>query len=275
MSYFKPIIFIALIILSTSVIAQSKRELKIKAERDLEIAKVFNSHGETFKITKVPEKWNNESAVIISQLKKYDFLIDGGDLVVKELLRQRLKIQDKAALEEFSKLYFTIPEGDSYRDNGLYIIKPDGTKNNIDINDAIEVEKGASSRNYFSFKTYQPKGYRYGKLAIPNLEIDDIIDFYSKKEIRIPKENKGSVIPFGAVINNLPSEYTIMNQKVDLSVDRSFYITANTYNGAPKLIEGGPGIDYKGRTKATIRTFSLTDSDREKKSDEYWVDISK
>ena len=91
MSYFKPILFIALITLNSSVIAQSKRELKIKAERELAIAKVFNSHGETFKITKVPEKWNNESIVIISQLKKYDFLINGGDLIVKELLRQRLK----------------------------------------------------------------------------------------------------------------------------------------------------------------------------------------
>jgi len=65
-----------------------------------------------FKATAVPEKWNNESAVIIGQKTQYIFtrLASGKRYTtvvrIKEYIHKRIKLQDKAALEQFSTFYY-------------------------------------------------------------------------------------------------------------------------------------------------------------------------
>src|SRR4051812_28832918 len=74
------------------------------------------SLGETiekeFAVTQVPEKWANESAVIIGQKsdslftrlavgRKYTTIVR-----IQEYVHKRIKIQDKNALEEFSTFYY-------------------------------------------------------------------------------------------------------------------------------------------------------------------------
>src|SRR5689334_10029490 len=65
-----------------------------------------------FAATTVPEKWNNESAVIIGQKSEYLFtrLISGKRYTttvrIKEYIHKRIKLQDKNALEKFSTFYY-------------------------------------------------------------------------------------------------------------------------------------------------------------------------
>src|SRR5215471_7406481 len=61
-----------------------------------------------FKVTTVPNKWKNESAVIIAQKTEYLFtrLSSGKNystiVRINEYIHKRVKLQDKNALEKFS-----------------------------------------------------------------------------------------------------------------------------------------------------------------------------
>jgi hypothetical protein len=68
-----------------------------------------------FKATTVPDKWKNESAVIIGQKTEYLFtrLVSGRNYTtvvrINEYIHKRIKLQDKNALEKFSTFnYVTI-----------------------------------------------------------------------------------------------------------------------------------------------------------------------
>ena len=64
-----------------------------------------------FKITTVPEKWKNESAVIIGMKEEYLFKrqVARGKTTagvnIKEYVHKRIKLQDKNAVEKFSTFY--------------------------------------------------------------------------------------------------------------------------------------------------------------------------
>src|SRR5205809_5607170 len=61
-----------------------------------------------FKATSVPDKWKNESAVIIGQKTEYLFtrVVSGRNYTtvvrINEYIHKRIKLQDKNALEKFS-----------------------------------------------------------------------------------------------------------------------------------------------------------------------------
>ena len=65
-----------------------------------------------FEATAIPDKWKNESAVIIGQKTEYLFsrLASGRKYLpvvrIKEYIHKRIKLQDKNALEKFSTFYY-------------------------------------------------------------------------------------------------------------------------------------------------------------------------
>src|SRR5687768_17397976 len=98
---------------------------------------------EEFKQTAVPEKWKNESAVIIGQKSEYLFtrVFSGKTSAVvriHEYVHKRIKLQDKNSLENFSTFYYVTMGKDG---NAEYkVIKANGKEVSIDMKTAIEEE---------------------------------------------------------------------------------------------------------------------------------------
>src|SRR3954462_12465443 len=64
-----------------------------------------------FKVSAVPDKWKNESAIIIAQKTEYLFTrltLNKNSAVVRihEYIHKRIKLQDKNSLEKFSTFYY-------------------------------------------------------------------------------------------------------------------------------------------------------------------------
>lgn len=208
----KNIIFICLIISAS-----------LQAQDNLKIQNLFwgkdDIHSKTIE---VPAKWKNESAVIIYKLDFFDYHKFGKNVNYTSAKRIRVKLQDEAAVKEFSEFTFTerfiSSKGWTMRRGtnsiGLKIIKPDGKETILDVSKeavSMDAEK---------------------KIAIPNLEIGDIVDYYLHSE-----EPFKSILEVGfdPVETTLGDVYPIMDYKLTFQTENDFFVNFNTYNGAPEL----------------------------------------
>jgi hypothetical protein len=210
---------------SISSFSQSKEELDAKD--------FFWGAKDTYKnANDIPEKWTNESAVIIYKNLNYDF--------------------HNAAVEEFSEFTFTKRfksskgqfswkrKGNTFV--GVKVIKPDGTEAEIDVEkDAIEVDGET-------------------KLAISNLEVGDIIDYYYYK---VEPFKSTYAFGFDPVETSLGEEYPIMDLKLYFETENDFFINFDSYNGAPDLKQ----ITSE---KRNIRRYELTENNIAKSEFTRW-----
>src|SRR6478672_12504166 len=97
-----------------------------------------------FDATTVPDKWKNESAVIIGQKTEYLFsrVTSGKNIYlvrIQEYVHKRIKLQDKNSLEKFSTFYYVTMGKDG---NAQYkIIKANGKENQVNMASALEEEQ--------------------------------------------------------------------------------------------------------------------------------------
>lgn len=244
---------------NSDTFAQGRNTARADAQDKQASIKVFGANDPDFDKTTAPDKWKDQSAVVLCQKMNYSYLRDGKSIAVEELFRRRILLQDKAAVEKFSTFYFVKASSSSI---GIKIVKPDGKEEKVDTRDAVssEVEVPSIFRSYYYTREYK-------KLAIPNLEVGDIIDyFYSTTDSRPSLLSYA----FPSFHFALSPEYPIFLQRFDFVVDRGFFINFNSYNGAPDIVEGPPGKDAAGRVRATIKTYFLEDLDREAVKDERW-----
>ncbi|MCX7548624.1 hypothetical protein OS188_11745 [Xanthomarina sp. F1114] len=238
------LLFICLIAYPTLLISQSKLEI--------EAQDFFWGENDNYKnAVDIPEKWQNESAVIIYKNENYDFHKFGKRVEYKSSLRKRIKLLDQASVTEFSTFTyqkrFSSSKGYSgYKAShaivGLKVVKQDGTETIVDIEkEAVEVDGET-------------------KIAIANLEIGDILDFYYYSV-----EPFKSIQAFGfePVEQTLGEEYPIMDYKLYFQTENDFFINFNSYNGAPELTE----IPVK---KNNTRRYELVANNIEKHKYERW-----
>lgn len=217
----------------------------------------WKTNDKNFAERTIPEKWKNESAVIIakSNMLSYKKEILAGYLNYDSYDHYRIMLLDNSALEKYAQ--FSIPgsglfgntRADMYA--GFKIIKPDGREIEISLDDAV-LEK----------QKVNDKGYDMYKLAIPNLQLGDIIDYYLCEEQNIGLTTK--YYAFKPVIIQLNDDYPIMKQKISFEILRRCYINLKSLNGAPqfKLTED----------KETERSYyALEDGDRESVKDIRWL----
>ena len=214
----------------------------------------------SFKETKVPEKWKNESAVILArrfdyEVKKLVFLT-----VLNENLffHTRIKLQDQAAVNAFSEFSFNERSGsfiwgDPEVTNtyvGIKIVKEDGREIEVSLDEAVlkELKDGSVDESY-------------KKIAIPDLQPGDILDYYygSKKEILNSYFKAFEVNRFP-----LASEYPILKQKVSINVMRKCHLSAKSLNGCGAL----KSVPTK---KKNTSLYILEDANREKLKKHQWL----
>lgn len=220
-----------------------------------------------FNITAVPEKWNNESAVIIGQKSEYIFtrLASGKKYTtyvrIKENVHKRIKLQDKNALESFSTFYYVTMGKDGKA--SYTIIKPNGKQIDVNMREAIEEDNEIPA-------IYRPIYYRLGikyfKIAIPDLEVGDIIDYtiYST----IDWDMKASGIGFTPFIFSLNNNYPTMYQHYRFTMANGMKVKFRGFNGAANL-----KMDAKASVfgeKESYVAYYMLDKDREKTIEERW-----
>jgi hypothetical protein len=230
---------------------------KTKKEEPTTADEVYGDKDPDFQVKDIPEKWKGESAVIIAQKANFIYRKRNSGLEGEEMVRKRIKLLDKAAVEEFSQFYF-MDYGDS-QEIGIRITKPNGTQVDVDTTHAVKVTSSVSIPSIF--QSYYAYYSSYKKLAVPNLEVGDIIDFFYYTY------DKSSSDYFHFTLS---STYPTMSQKFYFMVDPAFSINFNSYNGAPKLVAGGAGTDWKGRVNEKIKTYTLVDKDRPRLKKENW-----
>jgi len=220
-----------------------------------------------FDVTAVPDKWKNESAVIIGQKTEYLFtrLASGRKFTtivrIKEYIHKRIKLQDKNALEKFSTFYYVTMGRDGKAE--YKVIKADGKQIDIDMKSAIEEEKDIPS-------IYKPIYYKLGikflKIAIPDLEVGDIIDYNVRSTIDWDMRTEG--IAFTPFIFSLANNYPTLYQQYRFTLVDGMKVRFKAFNGAPNL-----KMDAKASLfgdNLSYVAYYLQDKDREKTIEERW-----
>lgn len=242
----KRILFAALILCTQSSLhAQTKAEENVKEE-------MWTTPPPEFKTTEVPEKWKNESAVVLALERKYvgDFTTRGmGRFYVEKLnVHFRIKLLDKAAVTDYSELSFNdktvrtnmFGRASSYNIIGIKVIKPNGTGKEVDLSKAVKNDSGSDKDM---------------KIPIPNLEPGDIIDYF------IAIKDESQAMPnFGDEVI-LEGKYPIATYLVSFSIPHQFELYSKPYNGAP---------DLKKTTVKNDEIWSLRVEMQEKQPDLLW-----
>lgn len=246
-------LLLLLFVASTITFAQKK-----KKEEPTTADEVYGDKDPAFQVKDIPDKWKNESAVVIAQKANFSYWKRNARVEGEEMVRKRVKLLDKAAVDEFSEFYFIDAGLGETQEIGIRIIKPNGTQVDVNTDNAVKVTSSINIpsvfRSYYSYSSYK-------KLAVPNLEAGDIIDYFYYTY----NKTRSDYFHF-----TLSSSYPIMSQKFYFNVDKDFSINFNSYNGAPKLESTGTGTDWKGRPNERVKTYTLTDKDRPRLKKENW-----
>ena len=220
-----------------------------------------------FKVTAVPDKWKNESAVIIAQKTEYLFtrLSSGRNyssvVRINEYIHKRIKLQDKNALEKFSTFnYVTMGKDASVE---YKIIKSNGKEEKVDMTAAVEDDKEIDP-------VYKPIFFgldiKSQKIAIPDLGVGDIIDYTLKSTIDWDMKTDG--VGFKPFIFSLANNYPTLYQQYRFTMVNGMKVQYRNYNGAPNL-RFDPKASVYGEKESYLSYYFL-DKDREKTADVRW-----
>ncbi|MBI3882835.1 MAG: hypothetical protein HY305_01060, partial [Sphingobacteriales bacterium] len=166
---------LCILFITNIVTAQTKQEKKYKVRATEIQQEIWNNADKAFDVTTVPDKYKGEGAVIIA---KSVFVNPVDNVLTRSISRERVLIMDKAALEEYSTMSYTKIIDKSVRYNfyqktdnyaksyiGIKICKKDGKVIVINTTDEEILTENRDKE-------------KAGKIAIPDLQLGDIVDYY-------------------------------------------------------------------------------------------------
>ncbi|MCZ4694565.1 DUF3857 domain-containing protein [Ancylomarina euxinus] len=231
--------------------------------REIQLRKLFwDNPTEKWKATEIPSKWDNESAVILAKETNYwvKKLAIISVLEEKYHTHKRIKVLDDNAVTAYSQFTFGETENRGYNSifssnsesyyYGIKLIKPDGREELID--NSEEVREEVSHRR---------SKVGYNKIAIPNLEKGDIIDFYYCVESQF---SMNAFYVFDAIRYFINDNYPIVHQELTVELARRCYLNCKSVNGAPELLEDSTGGNKR------VFTYRMTDQNRNKLEIQGW-----
>ena len=234
-------LLITLLFFISIINAQDKKEQEIKD--------FFWGKADKYKdANEIPDKWKNESAVIIYKNINYDYHKFGKNVTYKSSYRKRIKLLDKTAVEEFSEFSFK----KRFRSNkGQYTYKSKGK-----VYFAIKVVKSDGKEIEIDVDKEAVKAEEDYKVAISHLEVNDIIDFYY---FTIEPFKSRDEYTFNAIERTLSDVYPIMDFSLNLDSENDFFINFKSLNGAPELKE--IHIDDKHKRKYSLQVKDVEKSE--------------
>jgi hypothetical protein len=266
----KKLLNITLTLLISSVVIAQEDEDTFSPSKLESIAKnmktIWDDGDADFTVTAIPEKWKEESGVILAQKTRFAFDKDANKLAVYEITRRRIKLNDRDAVNSYSSVYFRI--GSANDGAGIKIIKSNGTVQDVSLRNAVYVEDNSDVPSTFQpyigkASTYYDKSKSrviYYKIAVPDLDPGDIIDygtiFYDDNTVK-----KMSYIEFDPIYFVCTREYPVLSQKFEIDTDNNSFVNSKSTMGAPQFKEAG----------AANADYTWEDRNRDKLNDTRWV----
>jgi len=266
----KKLLNITLTLLISSVVIAQEDEDTFSPSKLESIAKnmktIWDDGDADFTVTAIPEKWKEESGVILAQKTRFAFDKDANKLAVYEITRRRIKLNDRDAVNSYSSVYFRI--GSANDGAGIRIIKSNGTVQDVSLRNAVYVEDNSDVPSTFQpyigkASTYYDKSKSrviYYKIAVPDLDPGDIIDygtiFYDDNTVK-----KMSYIEFDPIYFVCTREYPVLSQKFEIDTDNNSFVNSKSTMGAPQFKEAG----------AANADYTWEDRNRDKLNDTRWV----
>ena len=206
----------------------------------------------------VPARYKNESAVVMAFYEEltvdtgtsFNFLELGVTANNKavHIRRYLVKINDKAALEKYST--FDIQSYEKSHNAGWWtdihksvlgvkVIKPDGTVKEVSNDEYKNDDEGKNGKD------------KRAKLAVPDLQVGDMIDYFIYDYDKLKEENIDPVLfLFGGT-------YPILDYQIHCAIDKHLCTQYRTMNGAPDFTasEKDGDIVLDVRAKNLDKTF--------------------
>ena len=206
----------------------------------------------------VPARYKNESAVVMAFYEEltvdkgtsFNFLELGVTANNKavHIRRYLVKINDKAALEKYST--FDIRSYEKSHNAGWWtdihksvlgvkVIKPDGTVKEVSNDEYKNDDEGKNGKD------------KRAKLAVPDLQVGDMIDYFIYDYDKLKEENIDPVLfLFGG-------KYPILDYQIHCAIDKHLCTQYRTMNGAPDFTasEKDGDIVLDVRAKNLDKTF--------------------
>jgi len=196
-----------------------------------------------FSVSETPVKWNDESAVIIGYKRSilFDKKSSGGffsprqkNVLFFEKVRFKIQLHDRNSVEAFSEIYFRY----SSKEDGFLarIIKPGGEALPVNLKEAVELESAADIPEFFKSFFDQTSGAesRYYKVAIPNLEPGDVLEYAAYTKSKLDVRGSGFV-EFDPQYEICSKGYPIMYNEIDIETDNKSFFKSLSLNGAPEF----------------------------------------
>ena len=297
MRYLFGLLFILMLMHSSNAQQRiSKDELDFLKKNSKERPLLQNDND--FESSPDPSKWSSESAVILCQKTSFDFDKKGlsvgkrigrnvtgvlfalptlgtslilanmnneTKIMVEEMERRKILLKDKFAIEQYSVLYFRLAsEGDAF---AARVIKKNGSRQELDLSDAIKIEDIRSVPGIFRSytdgaisTTYRPIFF---KLAVSDLEEGDIIE-YEFRNYNVQKfYHNPSYMEFDPVYFLCNRELPVAKQIIEVATqDDRYHIGYKSLKGAPAFVP---------QTKDGKKIYRWEDVNREKMVDTRFV----
>jgi len=225
------------LILSTIVFSLSAQSVYYPTHAPRVRAEVWAWDIPAFQNYTVPDELKNESAVILARHRRVDATASKsniwwgypGKLFYTDIDRCMVLINDQTALTDYSEFSFKeknrFGSYDSYSRNssvtvfGARIIKPDGTVKEIDVSkSAVAITEGRGDKE------------AYKKLAIPELQLNDILDFFVCDRYELETMNiSEQFIAFYSM------NYPALHSSCSLTFGKNLTIEYRSINGAPQF----------------------------------------
>lgn len=184
----------------------------------------WDNAGQEFRQTKAPARWKNESAVILATRIDYLGYFAGlrKNYTENIVIHYRVLLQDKASVREYSELTFNknkiknnlIGKANAYSFVAVKIVKPDGREKVMDLESAVKTDIGSEKDS---------------KMAVPDLDQGDIIDFF------IAIQSRESEMPNITESDLLEEKYPVVNKQISFTVPRQVYFSSKSFRGAPEF----------------------------------------
>jgi hypothetical protein len=264
----KFLLLLAVTIYCTAGIAQNVIDEDFLDVIEKNAAPLWQQQIAQFAVSTVPAKYVKESAVIfgfkreltIDKKSKSGFFTKGErSLIFYETVRFKIKLNDKNAVNAFTEFYFRYSDKEDGFSAKIY--KNNGTVTAVNLADAVKVESAGNVPEFFKsfFDQELNAQNRYYKVAIPDLEAGDILEYATITKSKLDVRGNG-IIQFSPQYELCSKNYPILFNQIVIETDDKSYFKALSKNGAPEFKK-------EASNNSEFFRYVFTDADRPTEKD--------
>lgn len=262
------LLILSITIYGTSSFAQAVINDDFLDNIDQNAAPLWSQAASQFANNTTPDKYKKESAVIIGfkrelsidKKSKFGFLTKGErSLTFYENVRFKIKLNDKNAVNAFTEFYFRYSDKEDGFSARIY--KNNGVTSNVNLSDAVRVESTGDVPEFFKsfFDQELNAQNRYYKVAIPDLEPGDVLEYVSITKSKLDVRGNG-IIQFSPQYELCSKKYPVLFNQIAIETDDKSYFKSLSKNGAPEFKK-------EASSNAEFFRYVFTDNDRPTEKD--------